>query len=107
MAMEMEMLLAKNKMLLLMLSTLLEAMPPQRQGGNHLSGSISIPAEFAAVNLARIDLSAHRRRCSIGRGKAAQAIDVSRNALELELELPEQVVTVDVSHNMHHLRRRS
>ncbi|BAS91859.1 Os05g0104750 [Oryza sativa Japonica Group] len=82
-------------------------MPPQRQGGNHLSRSISIPAEFAAVNLARIDLSAHRRRCSIGRGKAAQAIDVSRNALELELELPEQVVTVDVSHNMHHLRRRS
>ncbi len=58
--MEMEMLLAKNKMLLLMLS-------PQRQGGNHLSGSISIPAEFAAVNLARIDLSAHPRRCSIGR----------------------------------------
>jgi hypothetical protein len=64
-------------------------MPPQRQGGNHLSGSISIPAEFAAVNLARIDLSAHPRRCSIGRGKAAQ------------------VVTVGVSHNMHHLRRRS
>uniref|UniRef100_A0A0E0DKT8 Leucine-rich repeat-containing N-terminal plant-type domain-containing protein n=1 Tax=Oryza meridionalis TaxID=40149 RepID=A0A0E0DKT8_9ORYZ len=48
---------------------------------------------------------ATRRRCSIGRGKAAQAIDVSRNVTGVEL--PEQVVTVDVSHNMHDLRRRS
>ncbi|EEE53207.1 hypothetical protein OsJ_36088 [Oryza sativa Japonica Group] len=80
---------------------------------SHNNLSRSIPAEFAAVNFARIDLLRNQPTGDasplFGRGKPAQAIDVSRNALEFELtgvELPEQVTTVVRGRESQHDLRR-
>lgn len=80
---------------------------------SHNNLSRSIPAEFAAVNFARIDLLRNQPTGDasplFGRGKPAQAIDVSRNALEFELtgvELPEQVTTVVRGREPQHDLRR-
>uniref|UniRef100_A0A0E0RHA3 Uncharacterized protein n=1 Tax=Oryza rufipogon TaxID=4529 RepID=A0A0E0RHA3_ORYRU len=80
---------------------------------SHNNLSRSIPAEFAAVNFARIDLLRNQPTGDasplFGRGKPAQAIDVSRNALAFELtgvELPEQVTTVVRGREPQHDLRR-
>ena len=71
---------------------------------NNMSGAI--PAGFAAVNFAHLDLSrnafAGDASGLFGRGKELQYLDLSRNAFSFNLSgvgLPEQLYFVDVSHN--------
>jgi Leucine-rich repeat (LRR) protein len=75
-----------------------------RLSHNNLTGTV--PAEFAAVNFARIDLSRNGFTGDasplFGRAKPAQQMDLSRNAFSFNLsgvELPEQLILLDVSHN--------
>ncbi|RCV15618.1 hypothetical protein SETIT_3G071400v2 [Setaria italica] len=75
-----------------------------RLSHNNLTGTV--PAEFAAVNFAQIDLSRNGftgdASTLFGRAKPAQQMDLSRNDLSFDLsgvELPEQLILLDVSHN--------
>ncbi|XP_062232431.1 polygalacturonase inhibitor-like [Phragmites australis] len=75
-----------------------------RLSHNNLSGTI--PAEFAAVSFAEVDLSRNAFTGDasglFGRAKALQHLDLSRNAFSFDLsvvELPEQLDSVDLSHN--------
>jgi Leucine-rich repeat (LRR) protein len=76
--------------------------------GNNLSGAI--PAEFAAVDFAHVDLSRNAltgdATCLFGgagnTSSSLQHLDVSRNALRFDLsgvEFPENLTYVDLSHN--------
>uniref|UniRef100_A0A8R7U1V0 Leucine-rich repeat-containing N-terminal plant-type domain-containing protein n=2 Tax=Triticum urartu TaxID=4572 RepID=A0A8R7U1V0_TRIUA len=74
---------------------------------NNLTGPV--PAGFAAVNFAHLDLSRNDLTGDasglFGRGKELQYIDLSRNDFDFDLSgvvLPEQLYFVDVSHNAIH-----
>ncbi|KAF7032770.1 hypothetical protein CFC21_043913, partial [Triticum aestivum] len=74
---------------------------------NNLTGPV--PAGFASVNFAHLDLSRNDLTGDasglLGRGKELQYIDLSRNAFDFDLSgvvLPEQLYFVDVSHNAIH-----
>ncbi|KAK3137784.1 hypothetical protein QOZ80_5BG0457210 [Eleusine coracana subsp. coracana] len=72
---------------------------------NELSGSI--PAEFASVNFAYVDLSRNAftgdpSAALFGAGRKTQHLDLSRNKFAFRLtgaELPEQLSFLDLSHN--------
>ncbi|PAN16761.1 hypothetical protein PAHAL_3G084600 [Panicum hallii] len=75
-----------------------------RLSHNNLTGGV--PAEFSAVAFAQIDLSRNGFTGDasglFGRAKPVQQMDLSRNALSFNLsgvELPEQLIFLDVSHN--------
>ncbi|RLM99576.1 polygalacturonase inhibitor-like [Panicum miliaceum] len=75
-----------------------------RLSHNNLTGGV--PAEFSAVAFAQIDLSCNGFTGDASglfcRAKPVQQMDLSRNALSFNLsgvELPEQLIFLDVSHN--------